>query len=181
MPNPLVRLGQQNTSQRDSKEGIAPVPETYAGRNLPYRGVVDHGVDVNTEPVEPQDWTDGRPVEYDAPPDDVTVVPVRIVEEGARELRRFRTSVAYAGGTDHGRARQIINQDENRTSVTIRNRTIDKTIWYSDKPETANELGGYPLDAGAEKTLTAHTAVYATVEDAADTAVHILVEYSSAT
>lgn len=183
MPNPLTSSAPLNTSQGAQREPVTPVVENYAGNNIPYRGVVDHGVDAGeVDPHRPVLWDDGRAVEQELVEDDDTpVVPVRIVnQQSAREFRTFRTSPSYAGGATYGRARQILGQDENRNSARIRNTSETETVWIGESPETANSLAGYPILPGESETLAAHSAVYASTEQADDLLVYVLVEYSQA-
>lgn len=93
MPNPLLKLG--NGANRghkppDRPEPIDPIPEHYVGSNHPYRGIEDHGVADTVKPDEFDGYDGTRDAYYELqePPKDV--VPVRIVNESARERKIIR-------------------------------------------------------------------------------------------
>lgn len=106
-----------------TQEDYTPVPDNPAGANIPYRGVVDHGVPVQQEelPDEAHYWT-GRPVEYLPEETEPDPIPVRVVNQGARELRRFSATqpvLSFSNGNAVQQVR-IAGRDENRTKLLIR-------------------------------------------------------------
>lgn len=181
MPNPLIKSGPANTSKDvPDRLGLRPAIEGYPGDVFPYRGTEDHGVTATDKPTQPGDWQTGRDVEYMERPVEQDPIPVRIVEEGSRELRRFRVFVGYAGGTTNNMPKQIVGQDEERSTVRISNTSTDKTVWISHSAEQASSVYGYPISAGEELVLYTHMAIYAMSDNASDLGVRVLVEYSTA-
>lgn len=182
MPSPFLRARLATSKPVDRPTPIAPVPEEYAGDNLPYRGINNHGVDGS------EDWretsedaplrSDGRLIdvyEHDQP--EPEPIPVYLVNRSSRERRAFRTITGYAGGTDYGRARQLFGQDETRTRITIKVPTGGQTIWLSDDAGNANAASGYPVAAGETYVTESQEPIYATVAQAGDQLVCLAVEY----
>lgn len=160
----------------NDKLGLRPAVEGYTGNVFPYRGSEDHGVSATEKPLEPSDWEHGVPVEYSERPIDVDPVPVKIVTEGSRELRRFRVVVGYAGSSS---PRQILGQDEERSFVRIKNTTSDKTLYVAHHLEQATATWGYPIAPGDELPTSTQMAIYASTSDTVDTAVPMFVEYAT--
>lgn len=182
MPNPII--GRIVTSKRtpERPEPITPVPERYAGDNLPYRGIEQHGVSVDENWRDPADdmavGPDGRLVdvyEHDAPEPDP--IPVYIVNESSRERRSFRNVSGYAGGTNYGNARMILGQDSSRVQATIRCPEWGSPIYINDTPEQATAQFGFPLLPGDRYVTNSQEAVYASVPETEDQLVAIAVEY----
>lgn len=166
MPSPFLRARQVTSKPVDRPTPIAPVPEEYAGDNLPYRGTNNHGVDGS------EDWretsedgplrSDGRLVdvyEHDEPQPEP--IPVYLVNQSSRERRAFRVVTAYAGGSNRGTARAVLGMDETRTKATIRCPEWGSPIYLNDAPETATAQYGFPLLAGATYQTESQEPVYA--------------------
>lgn len=181
MPNPLVKVGPANTSNRDNAERptpLTPQVESYAGQNFPWRGIETHGVEPTDKPVEPADWEDGRPVEYEEPKPPPDPVPVRIVSEGSRELRQFRTFGAYTGDNTSA-PRALIGQDEERSRVTVKHSVESGVVYISHSPETCNIAEGWPLAEGETWSTEAHTPIFAWADSAVQLKVAVIVEYAT--
>lgn len=191
MPNPLTNPHLNQSRRQDAVRGdvvfdttggassdtVQPELEFYSGQNFPYRGTQAHGVDPNATPEEVPGYEMGVGVEYAEPVPEPEPVPVRIVQYRGRERRRLRVIVAYAGGTNYGKARQILGEDDCRTSARIKNNGAN-TVWISHSAETATDMFGYPLATGQDYQTLTQEAVYASVEDALDAPVSIAIEYS---
>jgi hypothetical protein len=180
MPNPFIKAGALRTSQEasDRPRPIEPVPESYEGVNNPYRGTESHGVEATEKPLVPEDWRDGRPVEYKEPEPAPTPVPVIIVSESGRELRRFRTFGAFTGTTGNPPA-SVIGRDEERNTVTVKHRVDGAVVWISHSSETCKPSEGWPLETGDTYTTQAHGPIYAWADLATPLALHVVVEYAS--
>lgn len=182
VPNPFMR-GRVVTSKRvDRPEPITPVVEEYAGDNVPYRGTVDHGAPYSDDFRETfEDMSlrpDGRLVDvYESEDTETDPIPVYIVNQSSRERRAFRSVVAYAGGTDYGRARQLLGQDESRTRATIYNKSTGIDLWISDSAETANSVSGFYVKDGTSYVTESQEPIYATAVQPGDLAVYIGIEY----
>lgn len=180
VPSPFVRGRVVTSKPVDRPTPIAPVPEDYAGDNVPYRGVVDHGAPVDDNfrdpetdmPVRP----DGRLVDvYEHEETHHEPIPVYIVNRSSRERRTFRSVTAYAGGTNFG-ARQILGQDETRTRATIRNNSLGVDLWISDTAAGATDYSGYLIKQDETYTTESQEPIYAWVNNADGMRVPIAVE-----
>jgi hypothetical protein len=140
-----------------TQDRFEPVPDTPAGENIPYRGVVDHGVAYDQpELTDEAHYHMGREVEYEPEMQEPTPIPVRIVREGEREIRTIQTShVTLAAGEG---SRQILGRDDRRTSVRIKNLGVDNAFIGN---MNVSQYSGWRLDADAlEITLSTTEPVY---------------------
>lgn len=185
MPNPLVGFVSNRSRRQDAERPtpIAPLPEHYAGDNLPYRGTEQHGVSVAEDWRDPAEDgplpPDGRLVDvYEPEEKGHDPIPVYIVNSSASERRAFRVVTAYAGGSNFGKARQIIGRDERRTKATIRCPEWGSPIYLSDTPEGATDKFGFPLLAGQTYVTESQDDVYAFCPAAPDDQLtQVAVEY----
>jgi hypothetical protein len=104
-------------------ERLTPEPDRIAGHNIPYRGDVDHGVPSGQiESTDEAHYHLGRPVEWqDNPKEDVEPIPVRIVRQGAREIKRVVTQIIRLPFGNPPAPVQLCGRDEKRVSITIHN------------------------------------------------------------
>lgn len=176
--NPLTKLGPMRTSKKPQRPTPEqPVPEAYAGHNNPYRGVEAHGVEPTEEPLDELDYSDGRLVEYEEPEQQPEPVPVRVVTEGSRELKKFRPVVAHAGGTDRGRPFQILGADDTRDRATIHNNNT-ATVYIGSTPEEASVANGFPIEENGTYATSSQDELYAFINQAAIAEVRIAIEYT---
>lgn len=180
MPSPFLRTQQNRSRQSDADRpvAIAPIPEEYEGDNIPYRGVVNHGVAVdeswrNTSedmPVDP----DGRLVDvYDAEETAPDPIPVYIVNRSSSERRAFRVVIAYAGQ----QPATVVGQDDSRSKVTIRNTNVGATVYIAERPESANVAFGWPLTEGQTYVSESQEAIYVYADSAVPLPVLAAVEF----
>ena len=108
----------------DRPNAIVPVPEDYEGTNFPYRGVGNHGVEP-TPGVDPEAYYDRT--SYDMNPDkfesipaekEPDPVPVRIVNENARERYNFRTGTMQL--LPNADPVELFARNDNRSLVRLR-------------------------------------------------------------
>lgn len=172
--NPFTKLQQANVSKPAPERPTAPLMERYAGTNIPYRGIQQHGVDAEVEYPDMPDFSD-ESEEYADYPTEVPPVPVIVVNESAEEHKRFRVMNFKTPGLngdpgtfDNVRAIQVLGRDMNRTSVTI---TYHGTAnggsgytdaYFSHEPfVVANSSGGgrpsNAFELGARAPITLHT------------------------
>jgi hypothetical protein len=178
MPSPFTRRPMVTSDPVRDRQPITPVMESVDADVFPYRGTQTHGVEPTEKFLEPADYTDGRPVEYEraeTPPDPI---PVRIVSESGRELRQFRT-VAMATGDNVNGARMVLGQDEERSSVRLKHITESAVVWVSHEYGSAGPINGYPLAEGDEWSSNAHTPIYAWVDSATAIPVYMSIEYAT--
>lgn len=149
--------------QRNGGYGDTPRTETVHGQNLPYRGIVDHGVP-GSEP-DPDDeahhFDNARPVVYDESlaekaPDPIPVVVVRGKQK--REVRAF--GVAQIPLAQGGAPYQLVGRDIRRTNVIIRNPTGSPGPIWIGPDNGVSAVSGYPLAAGEERNLGTTEPVY---------------------
>lgn len=148
MPNPLLG-GRINTSRRRDAERptpITPVPEDYAGDNIPYRGVVPHGAPVKDDwrdpetdmPVRP----DGRLVDvYEHEEPAPAPIPVRIIGSDSDERPTFRTMRMHLRD---GVPVLLLGRDYRRQTVTIRNDTAGKFLLIANAQDQI-QMNAYRL------------------------------------
>lgn len=179
MPNPMIAHGEMNQSKEpyeETKGANEPAAEVYAGENFPYRGIETHGVKPTADPTNMPDWrSDGRLVPVLTVPPNVEIepVPVRIVNEGSREIKRWRNSTYLVPDT----AVQIVGRDRTRTRVLIRNvSTADPIFIGTDSSLTPTF--GYVLDFGATLELFSTEEIWAIANPTDSVSLNILVEYS---
>lgn len=183
MPNPLLG-SRRNTSRTnvDRPVAIEPAVEEYEGDNLPYRGVVDHGVSGSVdfrETSEDMPDHDGRQVAvYEVPEDGPEPVPVRVVNSSRVERRAFRVITAYATAGSGASGRMILDQDESRIQATIRNPGGGQHIHLSDVPHGCTADFGYSVLSGSSYVTQSQEAIYAAAPLAAnDQLIQIAIEY----
>lgn len=166
----------------DGPEVVPASPASGSGRLLAYRGYDVHGVasaDV-WQDVPPVD-TDTIKVPYYEEPIPQEPVPVRIVSEGGRERRLWRTYVEYVKPLTDTPARMIVGLNEHRTKVTVINTdTGGNTILVADTAG-ALPLAGIPIPStatgNAKEEFTSETPVYAcTAGVVAGTVVRVVVK-----
>lgn len=172
MPNPLMtNKGKTRTQEVQKHE---PVIEQFAGENNPYRGTNDHGVPVKVNPPEMPDWDNPEIVEYEAEERLPEPVPVRIVSESAKELRKWRHTNEFVDSTQ----RRIVGAWDKRTTLKIANQGPATVFIAPDSNVSA--MNGYPLAAGKDISLTTTDDVWAIVVDDTETDAHVavLMEYT---
>lgn len=156
----------------------SPPPEVYAGVNFPYRGTELHGVLPTSEPVRPEEAapnaTRGVPIKYEDPEDNQAPVPVVVVNEARRELRRWRPSKFLVNGI----VAKIANRHEGRQSLTIRNLSSSKTVWIGETPGNASVPFGYAIPPNTSESFSHEDEVYAVSEDGTDVSVTLYSVYS---
>jgi hypothetical protein len=186
MRNPLLNAHPQNTSQTEQTDSVPtpdlPILERYEGDNIPYRGTEQHGVEWDQGDQRQAPGYEGREaIVYEAPPKETDPIPVRIVEEeSARELRRMRTVVQYAGGSDSGTNKLLLGRDESRSFVKIKNPNAE--VVYLTNGRMNQEmaiLNGYPLIENETYETRSQDEVYAAVDLATDVPVPMIIEYSA--
>lgn len=165
MPNPFVRL--QGVT---SREYVRPVPMTpdqeesvERSQNHPYRGIETHGVPDTDSPSPTLGYNEGRPgVVYEAAPEDVEAVPVRVVNEKQRERRYARVLRAYASPLSNPTPQAIVGVDDDRLNVRVKNQTAATDIVYiGHSRETANPTFGYRLKVDEEYSTSSQGELYA--------------------
>ena len=144
---------------------VTPVAEQHVGTVLPGgRGTELHGVPFSGEPRLVEAWEEGDPVEVPTEPPAPEPVPVRVVSESTRELRRFRTFRAFAPLNIPA---EVVGQSDRRSKAKVQNMGTE-TVWVGDTPGTANAMHGFPLAVGAAFETTAETPIYASCATGTD-------------
>lgn len=173
MPNPLLRMTARSKTNTDRPVAIAPVPEEYEGHNNPYRGTEEHGVTPNTQPhdpdvygVDPDNPNQGHLVKIEMSDKEPDPIPVRVVQEYKRELRRFgsdRISLDFTTvNNPAGRPIELLGRSDSRSSVKLINLDGTNTILVSNTREEIN-VRGYPLLPGKELSLTTEDPIFVAV------------------
>lgn len=108
----------------DRPEALTPVPEEYEGTNFPYRGTGNHGVEP-TPGVDPEAYYDRssfdmNPDKFESlPPEkEPDPVPVRIVNENARERFNFRTGTITL--LPNANPVELFARNDNRSLIRLR-------------------------------------------------------------
>lgn len=159
-------------------EPRAPVPETVRGDVNPYRGLDPHGVAPSEQWSDVPAFDGTRLVEYPPEKEEPDPIPVRIVQEGPKELRTFRVR-AFPLPTN-GLVSQVLGAHEWRSTVKIKN-TGTVTAYILDSPSGGSSIGsapmnGYPLAQNESVDLTAQTAVYACNDGSTTVPILVIIE-----
>lgn len=157
----------------DRPAGMTPVEEVPPAGNIPYRGIVDHGIAPGK--VESEDeahyWT-GRPVEYMPEEHEPDPIPVRVVhDEGGHELRQFSATqplLSFSNGNSQQRVR-LAGKDSRRTQVKIRciGRTdfLQSIFCYIGGPNVG-PFDGYLMVNSQEVTIVTTEEIWAYADTA---------------
>ncbi len=180
MPNPFARRP-VNTSQSapTERKGMDPVPEAYAGFNLPYRGVQMHGVEPTADPVATPGYPDKDVVVYEDEVPEPEPVPVRVVNREARFRRTWKAdSKLYAYNA--GQAFQLLPREENRVKAVVTNFNTTYEALIGASEQMADWLGGYPIGTRAsspELNTTEEIYVLIPTPAAVDVRIGYIAEY----
>lgn len=181
MPNPFMRLGSTNVSDEemapDRPRPTAPILETYEGSNHPYRGIESHGVADTGKPSDPQtEWNDGtRKVVYDDNKNEPDPVPVKIVEQGGREIKSWRI-ITDKVPANNG-IRRVVGANPRRTGLRIKNN--NNFFLYIGSNESVASYTGYPMGSFESLDLDIQDEVWVSNPDAANLADIVVIEYFS--
>lgn len=152
--------------------------------NFPYRGYELHGVDQpnQIQPVGGDEYAHNAtrtgpesPYEDEHQQDPV---PVVVVNEALRQLRRWRVGRELATGTP----RRIVGRQDGRLVLRVKNIMPATTAWVGDSSGSCTQNFGYILPPGVELTFNHEDEVWATSEggDASPVALVIYYEFASA-
>lgn len=157
-----------------------PRTESVKGTNLPYRGIVDHGVP-GSEPAPDDEsayWANARAVEYHDSAEEKEPDPIPVVIRRGNQKREVRAfGVAQIPLQNAGAPYQIVGRDIRRTNVIIRNPTGSPGPIWIGPDNGVSQISGYPIAAGEEKTLTTTEPVFVITANAAVT-VLVTTEYT---
>lgn len=185
MANPLTRskpLTNPKTNPQEVQQ--TPIPDVYKPDYLiPGRGAVNHGVEIpqysGFEPTVSYD--DSKEAEaYEPYEKELAPIPVRLVDNGSRELRRFRTFKMTPPAD--GSPTSLLGRDENRTKVTI-NTDLDSgmLVAISDTREALMSAQGFRLAQVGSLTINTEDAIYfASTGTVPALPISVLVEYTQA-
>lgn len=141
---------------------IPPVPESPKPPILPDRGTEDHGVAVEHEPaIEPiPDYaTEPYTVDVEPPEHEIPIVPVRIVEEDARDVRDWRANIfSVPVIATQPEPIRVAGTNPRRTRLFLRNNHASEGLVIL-RQRTDGSFTGYPLAAGATVEIFAETEV----------------------
>ncbi len=162
MPNPFIGSTRLNTGKPadDRPHAVEPRPEAVVGTNFPYRGMNDHGVPVeHVDPVSFAGYEDTQAGVYEPAEEIPDPIPVRVVREFTRELRRSRTAqfVVDGTGTSSALVQMIAGRNPARTSISVKNFGA-QTVWIGESESVAT-FTGYPIAAGVEKVFNHEVAI----------------------
>ncbi len=180
MPNPFIRLGSQIVSKPvpDRPEPIPPIPEEYVGTNNPYRGIEDHGVKPGNHPNPPGAWADNHEgFTYVEEPPAIDPIPVKLVTEYGRELRKMRV---HKLSVNAARTQQFIGRNDARSSVYISNPDAALHFFVGMSQGMNTALNGFDLGPGQSVTLYTEDEIYilGTAVDPAVQTVQAIEHYS---
>lgn len=166
MANPLVRPKSLTTKETNPQEmQQTPIPDSYKPDYLmPGRGAVNHGVEIprysGYEPtVSYDDSMELEAVEaYEKP---LEPIPVRLVDNAGREMRRFRTSKFNldVGGI----AKRVLGRDSNRSKVTFYNSGSTPVI-LSDNASSA-QYDGFTIPGKSSFSLISEDEIFMVAEN----------------
>jgi len=143
-----------------SPEYLSPVMDRRTPY-IPYRGTEFHGVMPQELPVidDEEDLPDGTVITgaFRQPEEDINPVPVRVVDTATHEYKQWRAWQIFANAAS---PTLVANRKEGQSSVQIKNLSTNDRIWIGPDP-TVSVYTGFPLDGGAEVSLTGEAPVYA--------------------
>ena len=155
MRNPLLGSRQQNTSRAPSKtpEAVPPVPEEYEGDNNPYRGTESHGVAAVNKPSPVAGYeSTAEGVHY---LDEVITdepIPVRVVQDRGRELRRWQANAFVL--TAAGGPVRIATRNLTRTRLRVFNSSVAENAWISnERLDSSGTFAAFKLVPGSVELL----------------------------
>jgi hypothetical protein len=167
MPNPLVNAafrGKKNRTKapQDHEEPTEPEIIGAAVQVFPYRGTEDHGVPTKGIYTPLPDFSDTEFAEYEPESPQPDPVPVRIVSQGAKELRRWTTHYVMAGSSPS----LLLSRREDRTSARLKN---EGGVTILLAPENSISVAtGYKLAPGEEFTTNGESEVWGIVQPGAN-------------
>jgi len=156
----------------------SPLPEGFAPQFNPYRGTEMHGVDPGlVEKVKDVD-SEGGKVDvsgyFEPGQEDVSPVPVRIVNEAAHEYKKWQAKQVQVGNTS---PIMVAGFQDGRTNLQIKNYVTGAgRVWVGPNPNVTSYTG-YPLDVGGEMAFSGEAPVYA-IADTGTVALAVFIEYS---
>lgn len=171
-------LGMQTPPDRP--QAIPPVPEEYEGTSFPYRGIENHGVEP-TPGVDPELYYDRN--SYDMDPDKFNTipaekepdpVPVRIVNESARERFHFRVGTITIPTTSD--ALELCGRNDNRSLIRIRvpGSSPGSIVFGSTRSLSAGTV--YTLAAGQEIEFRTTEPIFVNASNPAQAPVFMFIE-----
>jgi hypothetical protein len=174
MPNPFLRLGTPSQSKEapEHESAETPILEAVVGSNNPYRGSQDHGVMPTAKPSPTPDNTGSIPAlfELEEPPPEP--IPVRIVQQGTREIRRFTTQQVPVGSAPV----RVLGRDANRRAATVA--VADPVVVWFGGDFGVSAFSGWGLSNGGQLKIEANDEVWAVSSDANQHIVFIALEYA---
>lgn len=159
-------------------ERVEPVPENYKGVNFPYRGTNKHGVEVPEDAqYDTREFQFDMPDEDDLPEyveaeDEPEPIPVRLVQDSARERLEFRTLRMNVRDV----RTQLANRLDSRRNLTIKVDTGVSALYIGD--DTVTTYTGYKLDQGESITFRSTETIYAVCAPGDGSEVSIAYEYA---
>lgn len=174
MPNLFNNKQKNQGTQPQDHQALTPIPESYEGDNIPYRGMENHGVKANehfTEPVEGyQRGAATLDVYHDYEPEPEPI-PVRVVGEGGGMVAsRIYQIPLPADGT----VTQILPRMKERQRAILQLNAQSVTLLTDRNGQVWN---GLTLAASAQFTVNAQTEMFASTTNAG-AVVTVYVEYN---
>jgi hypothetical protein len=179
------RQTQGQADSPDRPDRVAPVVEKYAGTNMPWRGTETHGVDVPADTVydtleAQRPWVDDdADIQYMAPEEEPEPIPVKVVNETARERLAWRATRYRV--TDS--ADMILGRHEKRRNVRIKvhfqTDGVDSNPIWIGGDDTVKPYTGYQMDRGEILfPFVSSEAVYAICNPGEQVEVSIMYDYA---
>lgn len=153
-------------------EAIVPVPEHFAGHNIPYRGTEQHGVTPGPAYSDHRDEI-RKSVDVHVSPADHPPAPilVKVVRENGEEERDWRVISAVATAVPS----MVVNRMHTRTLARVLNNgTV--TINVGRAP-TMNVNNSFPIAAGQYIEMKHTEDVWVTSADGSSQDVRVYVEF----
>lgn len=175
MPNPLIKGGPANVSreQDTDRKPLKPQVESYEGTNIPYRGVMYHGVEPTEKPRRPEGFGGAVEADYEPEVPEQQAIPVRVVNQSDRY---FSTARADTRTLPAGAVINVVSRDDTRVSLKIINTSDAETVYIGFTQDMVPWNNSYPLMPGKDVTLVSQDDVFA-YTTAADVIIGWLAEY----
>lgn len=157
---------------------VTPIAERYAGENLPYRGIENHGVPVFDKPgpldADELDYEKEEAFDYPSDPQgDQRPVPVYVVNNSPVEQKRWIPSQSPVADIE---AVRLAGQDRRRTKLRLKVLATTDSVFIGNQPNVSSSTGVIIEGTDGWIDLVTTDEVWAICASGDSTTVHVIAE-----